>query len=70
MGVIVRGVKVVTAVSQGCAPIGPDMVITAGEGQVVNELAGVPALTKLEEVIAALPPSSARWPAAACWSAW
>jgi small ligand-binding sensory domain FIST len=56
VGVIVRGIRMVTAVSQGCAPIGPDMVITAGEGQVVNELAGVPALSKLEEVIAALPP--------------
>jgi small ligand-binding sensory domain FIST len=55
VGAILHGVHVVTAVSQGCAPIGPDMVITSGEGQVVHELAGVPALTKLEEVIAALP---------------
>jgi small ligand-binding sensory domain FIST len=55
VGVVVRGPRVVTVVSQGCAPIGPDMVITAAEGSTVEELAGVPALRKLEEVVASLP---------------
>jgi small ligand-binding sensory domain FIST len=55
VGVIVRGARMVTVVSQGCAPIGPDMVITAAQGSTVEELAGVPALTKLEEVVAELP---------------
>jgi len=55
VGVVVRGTRVVTVVSQGCAPIGPDMVITAAEGTTVEELAGMPALTKLEEVVASLP---------------
>lgn len=55
VGVVVRGARVVTVVSQGCAPIGPDMVVTAAEGSTVQELAGVPALGKLEEVVASLP---------------
>ena len=48
------GVAMVTAVSQGCQPVGPDMVVTAGEGPVVAELAGTPALVKLREVLEGL----------------
>lgn len=40
-----------TVVSQGCRPIGPTMVVTAADGNVMLELAGVPALTKLEEIL-------------------
>jgi small ligand-binding sensory domain FIST len=54
VGAVVRGARMLTVVSQGCAPIGPDMVITDGEGSIVRELAGKPALTKLEEVVGAL----------------
>lgn len=54
VGLALRGVRVHTIVSQGCAPIGPDMVITAAEGPVVHELAGVPAVSKLEEVMGGL----------------
>jgi small ligand-binding sensory domain FIST len=54
VGAIVSGVGVRTLVSQGCAPIGRDAVITAAEGNVVHELAGEPALDRLREDIGAL----------------
>lgn len=55
VGVAVGGVPFTTAVSQGCAPVGPEMVVTdAEDGGVVFELAGRPAIAKLEEVIAGL----------------
>jgi small ligand-binding sensory domain FIST len=43
-------------VSQGCRPIGTDMVVTKAEGNLLLELAGVPALTKLREAMAELSP--------------
>ena len=58
-----RGAVVVTlagsvelhaVVSQGCAPIGPEMVVTAADGQVIAELAGKPAYERLVEVVEAL----------------
>jgi small ligand-binding sensory domain FIST len=49
------GVGLRTLVSQGCRPIGPAMTVTAAEGNVILELAGVPALDKLRAVLAALP---------------
>ena len=54
--VALRGASMSTVVSQGCMPVGPEMVITDGEGSTVRELAGKPALEKLEEVVAALDP--------------
>jgi small ligand-binding sensory domain FIST len=56
-GVVVSGAPVVTAVSQGCSPIGRDSVVTQAEGNVVHELAGMPALERLREEIELLPPS-------------
>ncbi|HWH14484.1 MAG TPA: FIST N-terminal domain-containing protein [Miltoncostaeaceae bacterium] len=57
VGVTVGGTDMVIAVSQGCAPIGPEMVVTdAEEGGLVYELAGRPAIAKLEEVIGGLEP--------------
>lgn len=41
-------------VSQGCRPIGPAMTVTAADGNVILELAGVPAVPKLEEVLTTL----------------
>ncbi|MCU0307454.1 MAG: FIST C-terminal domain-containing protein [Thermoleophilia bacterium] len=55
VGVGVRGAGARLVVSQGCRPIGPEMVITAGRGSVVTELAGRPALEKLKEVLVELP---------------
>ncbi|MBD0347993.1 MAG: FIST C-terminal domain-containing protein [Thermoleophilia bacterium] len=57
VGAVVSGVRVVTVVSQGCAPIGRDAVITSAEGNVVYELAGQPALVRLQSEIASLTPS-------------
>lgn len=52
-----RGSHTVTVVSQACMPIGPDMVVTKAEGSSVMELAGMPALEKLEEVVNDLEPA-------------
>jgi small ligand-binding sensory domain FIST len=58
VGVVLGGGDVATAVvSQGCRPIGPAMAVTAAAGNVVVELAGTPALQKLEEILAGLPPA-------------
>lgn len=56
VGVAVTGAPVITVVSQGCAPIGRESVITSAEGNVVHELAGRPALMRLQTEIAALTP--------------
>lgn len=55
VAVAFHGVDVHAAVSQGAAPIGPEMTITAAEGHMIHELAGRPALTALRDAIAALP---------------
>ncbi|MGI8622196.1 MAG: FIST signal transduction protein [Solirubrobacteraceae bacterium] len=54
VGVRFDGVDVLPCVSQGAAPIGPELTITAAEGNVVLELAGQPAYKKLQEVAAGL----------------
>lgn len=57
VGVLLGGpVAARPVVSQGCRPVGPTMVVTRAEGNVVLELAGTPALTKLEQIVAALDP--------------
>jgi small ligand-binding sensory domain FIST len=49
VGAVLRGVRVKTVVSQGCAPVGTDSVITGAEENVVLELAGKPALERLRD---------------------
>ena len=49
------GVPVLACVSQGAAPVGPEMTITAAEDNVIHELASRPAIERLSEAIAALP---------------
>ena len=56
VGVVVSGLPVLTIVSQGCRPIGRESVITSCEGNIVHELAGQPALTRLQRELAALAP--------------
>ncbi|MCU1600569.1 MAG: hypothetical protein JWO22_1278 [Frankiales bacterium] len=56
VGVLVDGASARPLVSQGCRPIGPAMTVTAGAGNVVHELAGMPALEKVRRIIGALPP--------------
>ena len=55
VGAALRNVEVRAVVSQGCAPIGRDSVITSAEGNVVYELAGEPALARLRAEVASLP---------------
>ncbi|GAA0407733.1 hypothetical protein Acor_69420 [Acrocarpospora corrugata] len=55
IGVMLSGpVQVSTVVSQGCRPIGPTMVVTRAEENVLLELAGQPALARLEDIVSAL----------------
>ena len=54
VGLALSGVRVAACVSQGARPIGPEMAITAGEGNVIHELAGKPAITRLQEAIGEL----------------
>jgi small ligand-binding sensory domain FIST len=54
VGVRFDGVEMLPCVSQGAAPIGPELTITSAEGNVIAELAGRPALTRLREAIEAL----------------
>jgi small ligand-binding sensory domain FIST len=58
VGVVLSGpVGARMVVSQGARPIGPPMTVTAADGNVLLELAGVPARRKLEEVLADLQPA-------------
>jgi small ligand-binding sensory domain FIST len=56
VGVSLRSVPVRTVVSQGCAPIGREAVVTAAEDNVVYELAGEPALERLRVDVESLSP--------------
>jgi len=50
VGAFLEGVTVRTVVSQGCRPIGQPLVVTKAERNFVEELAGHPALERLEEL--------------------
>ena len=54
VGVVLSGVPVRTLVSQGCAPIGRDAVVTAAAENVIYELAGERALDRLRADVLAL----------------
>jgi small ligand-binding sensory domain FIST len=56
VGAVLRGVDVHPCVSQGARPVGPEMVITACDGNVVEELASRPALMRVREAIGELEP--------------
>ena len=47
-------VEVTTVVSQGCRPVGSPFVVTRAEHNIVYELAGKPAVERLQEVAAGL----------------
>jgi small ligand-binding sensory domain FIST len=57
VGLALSGVRVAACVSQGARPVGPEMAITAGEGNVIEELAGKPAIARLEQAVAELSPA-------------
>jgi small ligand-binding sensory domain FIST len=53
VGVVLSDVDVNCTVSQGASPIGPEMVVTACDGNVIEELASQPALDRLMDAIRA-----------------
>jgi small ligand-binding sensory domain FIST len=57
VGLLLGGaVEARTVVSQGCRPIGPTMVVTDAQRNLLLGLANVPAFTKLAEIVSDLPP--------------
>ena len=50
-----NGVELLPCVSQGAAPLGREMTVTAAEGNVIYELAGRPAVQAIEQAVAELP---------------
>ncbi|MET0489144.1 MAG: FIST N-terminal domain-containing protein [Acidimicrobiales bacterium] len=50
------GVVSGTVVSQGCRPVGQAYVVTRATDNVIHDLAGVPALDRLRDIVAGLPP--------------
>lgn len=56
VGLRLEGIELLPCVSQGATPVGPELTITAAEGNVIAELAGQPALSKLRDVILAMEP--------------
>jgi small ligand-binding sensory domain FIST len=54
VGVSLRGVEMLPCVSQGAAPVGREVTITASEGNVIHELAGRPAIETLQVIISEL----------------
>jgi small ligand-binding sensory domain FIST len=55
VGVCLNGVELLPCVSQGAAPVGREMTITAAEGNLIHELAGRPAVEAIEEAVSELP---------------
>ena len=54
VGVVLPGsVATTTVVSQGCRPIGDPMIVTRAEGNFVMEIAGRPALDRLDDLVRA-----------------
>jgi small ligand-binding sensory domain FIST len=49
--VLPGGVTTSTVVSQGCRPVGDPMIVTRAEGNLVMEIAGRPALDRLDDLV-------------------
>jgi small ligand-binding sensory domain FIST len=56
VGVSLEGVELLPCVSQGAAPLGREVTITAAEGNVIHELAGLPALETVQMIVSELSP--------------
>jgi small ligand-binding sensory domain FIST len=59
-GLAIDGADPVVGVAQGCEPIGEPFVITRGDGRVVREIAGRPALEMLREAVSQVPDAERR----------
>jgi small ligand-binding sensory domain FIST len=55
VGVCLNGVELLPCVSQGAAPLGREMTVTAAEDNVIYELAGRPAVAAIEQAVGELP---------------
>jgi small ligand-binding sensory domain FIST len=55
VGVHLPRAEIHPLVAQGCRPVGSAYIITGAEGNVILELGGRPPLTRLQEMVAALP---------------
>jgi small ligand-binding sensory domain FIST len=56
VGVSLQGVEMLPCVSQGAAPLGREVTITAAHGNVIQELAGRPALETVQLIVSELSP--------------
>jgi small ligand-binding sensory domain FIST len=56
VGCSLSGIDLLPCVSQGAAPVGPEMTVTGVEGNLISELASRPALERLREAISELEP--------------
>jgi small ligand-binding sensory domain FIST len=56
VGISFEGVELLPCVSQGAAPLGREVTITAAEGNMIHELAGRPALETIEAIVSELTP--------------
>jgi small ligand-binding sensory domain FIST len=56
VGVSLQGVEMLPCVSQGAAPLGREVTITAANGNVIHELAGRPALETVQLIVSELSP--------------
>jgi small ligand-binding sensory domain FIST len=54
VGLCLNGVELLPCVSQGAAPMGREMTVTAAEDNVIYELAGRPAVLAIEQTVAEL----------------
>jgi len=54
VGVCLNGVELLPCVSQGAAPMGREMTVTAAEDNIIYELAGRPAVQAIEEAVGEL----------------
>jgi small ligand-binding sensory domain FIST len=59
IAVALGGISATAIVSQGCRPIGDPMIVTQGRGTLLEQLAGRPALERVEETVRALDPEDA-----------
>jgi small ligand-binding sensory domain FIST len=55
VGAYLPDARIHPLVSQGCRPIGDPFTVTAAEGNLVQELGGRPAMTRLQDLAASLP---------------
>jgi small ligand-binding sensory domain FIST len=57
VGLRLEGVEVLPCVAQGAQPVGPELTVTEGDGNVIRELAGRPALEAVRQVLEDMPVS-------------